>query len=94
MEWKDWSSVAFTERYCLPSCSGIYVIVDANDCVWYVGQAANIKARGKEQNTSSLSTIDSLKQKTLLQNLLERTFSWGLPKNKLSQKNQETIFIQ
>ena len=45
MEWKDWLSVAFTERYCLPSCSGIYVIVDANDYVWYVGQAANIKAR-------------------------------------------------
>ncbi|MCG6135125.1 MAG: GIY-YIG nuclease family protein [Nostoc sp. LLA-1] len=45
MEWKDWSSIAFTQRRCLPSCSGIYVVVDASDCVWYVGQAANIKAR-------------------------------------------------
>lgn len=45
MEWKDWSSIAFTQRDCLPSSSGIYVVVDANDCVWYVGQAANIKAR-------------------------------------------------
>jgi hypothetical protein len=45
MEWKDWLSVAFTERHSLPSYSGIYVVVDANDCVWYVGQAANIKAR-------------------------------------------------
>jgi hypothetical protein len=45
MEWKNWSSIAFTERHCLPSSSGIYVVVDANDCVWYVGQAANIKAR-------------------------------------------------
>lgn len=45
MEWKDWSSIAFTERYCLPSSAGIYVVVDASDCVWYVGQAVNIKAR-------------------------------------------------
>ena len=45
MEWKDWSSVAFTERRYLPGESGIYVVADANDCVWYVGQAANIKAR-------------------------------------------------
>ncbi len=45
MEWKDWSSVTFTERRYLPGESGIYVVADANDCVWYVGQAANIKAR-------------------------------------------------
>ncbi len=45
MEWKDWLSVAFTERRYLPGESGIYVVADANDCVWYVGQAANIKAR-------------------------------------------------
>lgn len=33
------------ERQKLPSCSGIYIIIDANDCVWYVGQAANLKNR-------------------------------------------------
>ncbi|MBD2495764.1 GIY-YIG nuclease family protein [Nostoc sp. FACHB-280] len=45
MEWKDWSSVAFTERHCLPSSSGIYVVVDVNECVWYVGKASDIKSR-------------------------------------------------
>lgn len=45
MEWKNWASVAFSERNLLPSCSGIYIIIDANDCVWYVGQAANLKNR-------------------------------------------------
>lgn len=45
MKWKDWLSVAFTERRYLPEESGVYVVADANDCVWYVGQAANIKTR-------------------------------------------------
>ncbi|NJM19140.1 MAG: GIY-YIG nuclease family protein [Richelia sp. SM1_7_0] len=45
MEWKNWASVAFSKRNLLPSCSGIYIISDANDCVWYVGQAANLKNR-------------------------------------------------
>ncbi|NJN12779.1 MAG: GIY-YIG nuclease family protein [Richelia sp. RM1_1_1] len=45
MEWKNWASVAFSKRNLLPSCSGIYIIIDANDCVWYVGQAANLKNR-------------------------------------------------
>ncbi len=45
MEWKNWSYVLFTERYRLPSCSGIYVIADVNNCVWYVGQATNLKDR-------------------------------------------------
>lgn len=45
MEWKNWASVAFSKRNLLPSCSGIYVISDANDCVWYVGQAASLKNR-------------------------------------------------
>ena len=33
------------ERYHLPERSGIYVIADANNCVWYVGQATNLKSR-------------------------------------------------
>lgn len=45
MEWKDWSNVLFRERYSLPDCSGVYLIADANDCVWYIGQAANLKSR-------------------------------------------------
>lgn len=45
MEWKDWSNVLFSERDCLPSGSGIYAVADANNRVWYVGQAANLKNR-------------------------------------------------
>ncbi|WP_207714387.1 GIY-YIG nuclease family protein [Scytonema sp. UIC 10036] len=45
MEWTYWSNVRFNERHLLPSCSGIYVIADANQYVWYVGQAANLKNR-------------------------------------------------
>lgn len=45
MEWTSWSNVKFNERHLLPSCSGIYLIADINQCVWYVGQAANLKNR-------------------------------------------------
>ncbi|MDZ8137595.1 MAG: GIY-YIG nuclease family protein [Nostoc sp. DedQUE04] len=45
MNWKDWSNVTFSERHHLPERSGIYVIADINDCVWYIGQAANLKNR-------------------------------------------------
>ena len=45
MDWKAWSKVAFANRDSLPTTSGIYVIVDAKDIIWYVGQAQDIKKR-------------------------------------------------
>lgn len=45
MEWKDWQHLPLKERSSLPSCSGIYVVADINDFVWYVGQAANLRSR-------------------------------------------------
>jgi GIY-YIG catalytic domain len=45
MEWKNWSSVVFTERHRLPTNAGIYVVADASDWVWYIGQAVNLKSR-------------------------------------------------
>jgi hypothetical protein len=45
MEWKTWPYVLFTERQHLPSDSGIYVVVDSQDFVWYVGQAKDLKNR-------------------------------------------------
>lgn len=45
MEWKEWSSVAFKQREMLPKQSGIYVIVDNTEEVWYVGRAMNINSR-------------------------------------------------
>jgi len=45
MDWKDWSKVSFVNRAYLPTTSGIYIIVDAKDVVWYVGQAQDIRKR-------------------------------------------------
>lgn len=45
MEWKEWQGLPFKERHKLPSISGIYVVVDCNDNVWYVGQAVNLNSR-------------------------------------------------
>lgn len=45
MEWKAWLNVLFTQRSRLPVSSGIYVVADANNKVWYVGKAQNIKSR-------------------------------------------------
>ncbi len=45
MEWQAWSSLPLTERAQLPAHPGIYVIVDVQDEVWYVGRTINLKAR-------------------------------------------------
>lgn len=45
MEWKSWSNLLLTQRERLPSQSGIYVVVDAEEQVWYVGRSINLNAR-------------------------------------------------
>jgi hypothetical protein len=45
VEWKSWPSVSLSDRHLLPACPGIYVVADANDCIWYVGQAINLQSR-------------------------------------------------
>ncbi|AFY60448.1 putative endonuclease [Synechococcus sp. PCC 6312] len=45
MEWKTWPSVEFEQRQSLPPESGIYVLVDAADKVWYVGLSTNLCSR-------------------------------------------------
>lgn len=45
MEWKNWLYVSFSQRHNLPLDSGIYVIIDSQDFVWYVGQAKDLKKR-------------------------------------------------
>lgn len=45
MTWQQWNSVAFLDRKLLPTTSGIYVVADESDCVWYVGQATNLQNR-------------------------------------------------
>lgn len=45
MDWQQWPSVAFKERQLLPNRSGIYVVADQNQFVWYVGQAVDLQGR-------------------------------------------------
>jgi hypothetical protein len=45
MEWKSWPSVSLSNRHLLPPCSGIYIVADTNDFIWYVGQATNLQSR-------------------------------------------------
>ena len=45
MEWKEWSSVPLDQKNWLPLTSGIYVIADSSDFVWYVGKAKNLRRR-------------------------------------------------
>lgn len=44
-EWNGWTSLPLSERSQLPSEPGIYVVADSTEFVWYVGQAADLKAR-------------------------------------------------
>jgi hypothetical protein len=50
MTWKLWQWVEFKERKKLPQCSGIYIVSDREDFVWYVGQAANLQQRWAGKN--------------------------------------------
>jgi len=45
MEWKSWANTPFAQRDQLPAQAGIYVVVDAEDQVWYVGKSINLQAR-------------------------------------------------
>lgn len=52
MEWKSWLSLPLEQRAQLPIQPGIYIIVDAEDEVWYVGRSTNLNARwnGKQHH--------------------------------------------
>jgi hypothetical protein len=45
MEWKFWPIIPLKDRANLPAQPGIYVVVDTEDEVWYVGLSVNIKVR-------------------------------------------------
>ncbi|GAB4214786.1 MAG: hypothetical protein OHK0012_13550 [Synechococcales cyanobacterium] len=44
-DWKTWDALSLDERDNLPPQSGIYIVVDDKDNVWYVGQATNLNNR-------------------------------------------------
>ncbi|MDJ0510991.1 MAG: GIY-YIG nuclease family protein [Crocosphaera sp.] len=50
MEWKNWQHISLKSKKHLPSYSGIYVVADKDDRVWYVGQAKNIYSRWQGKN--------------------------------------------
>ena len=45
MNWQQWPSVSFGDRQLLPSASGVYIVADQTQFVWYVGQAVDLQAR-------------------------------------------------
>lgn len=45
MEWKSWPVIPLADRVNLPTQPGIYVVVDTDNEVWYVGRSVDIKAR-------------------------------------------------
>lgn len=45
MEWKQWPGLPLAERHNLPCHPGIYVVVDSEDQVWYVGLSTNLNTR-------------------------------------------------
>jgi excinuclease UvrABC nuclease subunit len=45
MEWKLWNSIPFAQSSYLPSHPGIYIVVDVEEEVWYVGKSINLNAR-------------------------------------------------
>ncbi|GAB4218380.1 MAG: hypothetical protein OHK0012_27090 [Synechococcales cyanobacterium] len=44
-DWKTWDALSLDERDNLPPQSGIYIVVDDKDNVWYVGQATYLNNR-------------------------------------------------
>lgn len=65
MEWKSWPILPLTDRTKLPAQPGIYIVVDAEDEVWYVGLSVNIKVRwnGKSHHRyQQLSRANNKKQ--------------------------------
>ena len=45
MEWEQWPDLPLSQRAALPTHPGIYVVVDAENQVWYVGLSRNLNAR-------------------------------------------------
>jgi hypothetical protein len=43
--WQEWPQVSLEHRRALPSTAGIYVVVDQEGQVWYVGKSANLQSR-------------------------------------------------
>jgi len=86
MEWKQWLNVPLTQRSQLPNQSGIYIVVDAEEQVWYVGRATNLNARwnGKGHHR--------YKQLSRSNNKRQYKIHWQIfPLSQLNEKEQKYI---
>lgn len=83
MEWKNWSSLPLKERHQLPAGSGIYIIVDAEDHVWYVGQSKNLNARWQGKGHHRYKQLSRTNNKRLY-NIYWKLF----PLHQLNEKEQ------
>lgn len=83
MEWKAWSSLPLTQREQLPTKPGIYVVVDAEEQVWYVGQSVNLNARWKARGHHRYQQLSRSNNKRLYK------IHWQFfPSEQLNEKEQ------
>jgi GIY-YIG catalytic domain len=67
MEWKSWFCLPLVQRERLPTQAGIYVIVDAEEQVWYVGRSINLNARWNGKGHHRYKQLSRTNNKRLYQ---------------------------
>lgn len=86
MEWKTWLNLPLNQRIQLPNQSGIYVVVDAEEQVWYVGKTINLNARWNGKGHHRYKQLSRSNKKRLYR------IHWQLfPTDQLSEKEQKYI---
>jgi hypothetical protein len=86
MEWKNWLSLPLTQRTQLPSQSGIYVVVDAEEQVWYVGKTINFNARWNGKGHHRYKQLSRTNNKRSY-----RIYWQNFPPSQLSEKENKYI---
>jgi predicted GIY-YIG superfamily endonuclease len=88
MEWKTWSNLPLSQRDSLPDRSGIYVVVDAEDEVWYVGQSINIQKRWQGKGHHRYKQLSRTNKKRSY-----RIYWQFFPSHQLDEKEQLYIHL-
>lgn len=86
MEWKSWKSTPLTQRIQLPTQPGIYVVVDMNEEVWYVGKSINLNTRWQGKSHHRYKQLSRTNNKNLYR-IYWQTFS----ESQLSEKERQYI---
>lgn len=86
MEWQNWPSLMLQERERLPDASGIYVIADSENTVWYVGKATNLRSRWRGKGHHRYKQLSRTNRKRQYQ------IYWSLcPSEQLDQQEKHYI---